>query len=76
MNVDPREQQASAGDHESGGGAVGFSGGGFPGMGFGGTGDMNQMQMMMALQNGMASFPMMGQFPFLALCRLVPCTVC
>lgn len=37
--------------------------GGFPGMGMGG--DFNQMQMMMAMQNGMrpngfGSFPMMG----------------
>lgn len=39
--------------------------GAFPGMGFGG--DFNQMQMMMAMQNGMApgvfgNFPMMGKF--------------
>ncbi|ESZ92976.1 hypothetical protein SBOR_6642 [Sclerotinia borealis F-4128] len=39
------------------------SSGGFPGMGF--SGDFNQMQMMMAMQNGMApggfgNFPMMG----------------
>jgi hypothetical protein len=38
--------------------------GGFPAMGFGG--DMNQMQMMMAMQNGMGAgnfgnFPMMGK---------------
>jgi len=48
-------------------GAAGFgfdptAAGGFPGMGF--TGDMSQMQMMMAMQNGMApggfgNFPMM-----------------
>lgn len=41
--------------------------GGFPSMGFGGT-DFNQMQMMMAMQNGMGgaggfgNFPMMGTF--------------
>jgi hypothetical protein len=39
--------------------------GGFPAMGFGG--DMSQMQMMMAMQNGMGAggfgnFPMMGMF--------------
>lgn len=39
--------------------------GAFPGMGFGG--DFNQMQMMMAMQNGMGpggfnNFPMMGKF--------------
>lgn len=39
--------------------------GGFPAMGFGS--DMNQMQMMMAMQNGMGAgnfgnFPMMGKF--------------
>ena len=40
--------------------------GGFPGMGFGG--DFNQIQMMMAMQNGMGgaggfgNFPMMGEF--------------
>lgn len=39
--------------------------GGFPAMGMGG--DFNQMQMMMAMQNGMApnafgTFPMMGMF--------------
>jgi len=38
--------------------------GGFPAMGFGG--DVNQMQMMMAMQNGMGAgnfgnFPMMGK---------------
>ncbi|KAF7554837.1 hypothetical protein G7046_g6704 [Stylonectria norvegica] len=39
--------------------------GGFPNMNFSGSGDFNQMQMMMAMQNGMApnsfgNFPMMG----------------
>jgi len=39
--------------------------GGFPGMGFGDMNQMQQMQMMMSMQNGMApnafgSFPMMG----------------
>lgn len=47
---------------------LGFGGmnGSFPNMNFGG--DLNQMQMMMAMQNGMApnfgAFPMMGKFPF------------
>ncbi len=44
--------------------------GGFPGMPFGG--DFNQMQMMMAMQNGMGpatfgNFPMMGMFILLHL---------
>lgn len=37
--------------------------GSFSNMNFSGSGDMNQMQMMMAMQNGMApfgNFPMMG----------------
>ena len=39
--------------------------GGFPGMGFGDMNQMQQMQMMMSMQNGMApnafgGFPMMG----------------
>lgn len=38
------------------------NGGGFPNMGFAG-GDFNQMQMMMAMQNGsFGGFPMMGTF--------------
>jgi len=48
--------------------------GGFPGMGFGG--DMNQMQMMMAMQNGMGAgnfgnFPMIGKLT-LSLTRNMP----
>jgi hypothetical protein len=39
---------------------------GFPNMNFNGTGDFNQMQMMMAMQNGMGNnafggFPMMSE---------------
>lgn len=42
--------------------------GNFQTMGFQGSGDFNQMQMMMAMQNGMGSnafggFPMMGRLP-------------
>jgi hypothetical protein len=49
--------------------------GGFPAMGFGG--DVNQMQMMMAMQNGMGAgnfgnFPMMGKLN-LTSTRSVPC---
>jgi len=48
--------------------------GGFPGMGFGG--DMNQMQRMMAMQNGMGAgnfgnFPMIGKLT-LSLTRNMP----
>lgn len=51
----------------------GASNGAFPNMGFAGAGDFNQMQMMLAMQNGMppgafGGFPMMGssspQYPF------------
>lgn len=46
-------------------GLDGMAAGGFPGMGMGG--DFNQMQMLMAMQNGMGAggfgnFPMMGMF--------------
>jgi len=42
-------------------------GGQFPNMNFAGPGDFNQMQMMMAMQNGMqpnafGGFPMMGEY--------------
>lgn len=36
--------------------------GGISNMMFSGSGDFNQMQMMMAMQNGMGNFPMMGMF--------------
>jgi hypothetical protein len=43
-------------------------------MGFAGTGDFNQMQMMMAMQNGSFNgFPMMGMFPTPSLFRLASC---
>jgi hypothetical protein len=55
------------------GGNYGYSAmnGGFPNM-MGGTGDFNQMQMMMAMNNGMtpnsfgSNFSMMGSFPLQA----------
>ena len=57
----------NAGFSQGFGAGFGFdasSGMGMPGMGFGG--DMNQMQMMLAMQNGMSpagfgNFPMMGE---------------
>lgn len=44
-----------------------MNGGSFPNMSFNGSGDFSQMQMMMAMQNGMGAnsfgnFPMMGTF--------------
>ncbi|KAF7927013.1 uncharacterized protein EAE98_006397 [Botrytis deweyae] len=61
-----KEGQDGAAQNAAFGSGFGFdqsSSGGFPGMGF--SGDFNPMQMMMAMQNGMApgsfgSFPMMG----------------
>jgi hypothetical protein len=57
------EQQGPDGSSSYGG-----QGGSFPSMNFGGSGDYNQMQMMMAMQNGMqpngfGGFPMMGMYP-------------
>jgi hypothetical protein len=48
--------------------------GGFPAMGFGG--DMSQMQMMMAMQNGMGAsnfgnFPMMGKPVLDSTCKVL-----
>lgn len=66
---DPAEQDDDAVASQTPALTTGFgfdanAAGGFPGMGF--SGDFNQMQMMMAMQNGMApgfgNFPMMGVF--------------
>lgn len=61
--VENGQSQDDAGDEQSGQSGIGPMNGNF--MNFGG-GDMNQMQMMMAMQNGMnpaafGSFPVMGK---------------
>lgn len=53
-------------DFSNGFGFDAMAAGGFPNMVMNGTGDFNQIQMMMAMQNGMTpnsfgSFPMMGK---------------
>ena len=57
------EDEASGQDQENFGNDMNN---GFPNMNFNGTGDFNQMQMMMAMQNGMGNnafggFPMMSE---------------
>lgn len=70
-NIDDQEGGANDEKQESSmlSGPVGFNSanGAFPSMAFGATGGFDQMQMMMAMQNGMPpngfGFPMMGLCP-------------
>lgn len=60
------EVDGQAENDQEGYGSEAMMSGGMPNMMFSGSGDMNQMQMMMAMQNGMGpnsfgNFPMMGE---------------
>jgi hypothetical protein len=68
-DANKQEGEADQQDQTLSNAAPGFNSmnGSFPNMNFGAAGNMDQMQMMMAMQNGMpagafGSFPMMGSF--------------